>query len=100
MEFSGEFENAKCKMQNAKLMKPFACAKAYFMVIFCMQIPEKHLPTKAFLKKTFSVLALPFSDFAFCILHFAFRALPDKPKFETLTLNIPETPLQTKEIVV
>ena len=73
-------QNAKCKMQNAKLMRPFACAKAYFMVIFCMQIPEKHLPTKAFLKKTFSVLALPFSDFAFCILHFAFRALPDKPK--------------------
>ena len=51
--FIGKFENAKCKMQNAKLMRPFACAKAYFMVIFCMQIPEKHLPTKGFLKKTF-----------------------------------------------
>ena len=32
LQFSGEFENAKCKMQNAKLMKPFAIAKAHFMV--------------------------------------------------------------------
>ena len=46
--FVGELENAKCKMQNAKLMRPFACVKAYFMVIFCMWIPEKHLPTKVF----------------------------------------------------
>ena len=30
--FIGEFENAKCKMQNAKLMKPFAVAKAYLVV--------------------------------------------------------------------
>ena len=30
--FSGEFENAKCKMQNAKLMKPFADAKACLVV--------------------------------------------------------------------
>jgi len=25
-------QNAKCKMQNAKLMKPFAGAKAYLVV--------------------------------------------------------------------
>jgi len=32
LQFIGEFENAKCKMQNAKLMKPFAGAKAYLVV--------------------------------------------------------------------
>ena len=76
-------QNAKCKMQNAKLMRPFACAKAYFMVIFCMQIPKKHLPTKRFFKENFSRVSLSRS----LILHFAFRILhfglcPTNPKFE------------------
>ena len=32
LQFIGELENAKCKMQNAKLMKPFADAKACLVV--------------------------------------------------------------------
>ncbi|MBP3572385.1 MAG: hypothetical protein J6M42_10540 [Clostridia bacterium] len=32
LQFNGELENAKFKMQNAKLMKPFAGAKAYLVV--------------------------------------------------------------------
>ena len=54
-------------MQNAKSprfarLKPFACAKAYFMVIFCMWIPEKHFPTKEFLKKTGTTVEINFKE--------------------------------------
>ena len=71
-------QNAKCKMNEA-----FCFAKAYFMVRFFDQTPEKHCPVwNIHSRKPLSYRRFVL-DFAFCILHFAFRAQPDKPKFET-----------------
>ena len=60
----------------------FCFAKAYFMVRFFDQTPEKHCPVwNIHSRKPLSYRRFVL-DFAFCILHFAFRAPPDKPEFE------------------
>ncbi|MBQ7910329.1 MAG: hypothetical protein IJ363_06030, partial [Clostridia bacterium] len=60
----------------------FCFAKAYFMVRFFDQTPEKHCPVwNIHSRKPLSYRRFVL-DFAFCILNFAFRAQPDKPKFE------------------
>ena len=61
----------------------FCFAKAYFMVRFFDQTPEKNCPVwNIHSRKPLSYRRFVL-DFAFCILHFAFRAQPDKPKFES-----------------
>ena len=70
-------QNAKCKIDEA-----FRLRESQFMVGFHEQTPKSRSSIKEIV---FQPTAFPFSphpDFAFCILHFAFRALPDKPKFE------------------
>jgi len=75
-------QNAKCKMNEA-----FCFAKAYFMVRFFDQTPEKHCPVlNIHSRKTLSYRRFVL-DFAFCILHFAFRSQTDKPKFEAFFLS-------------
>ena len=70
-------QNAKCKMNEA-----FCFAKAYFMVRFFDQTPEKHCPVwNIHSRKPLSYRRFVL-DFAFCILHFAFRSQTDNPKFE------------------
>ena len=62
----------------------FCFAKAYFMVRFFDQTPEKHCPVwNIHSRKPLSYRRFVL-DFAFCILHFAFRSQTDKPKFEIL----------------
>ena len=86
-------QNAKCKIYEA-----FCFAKAYLVVIFCSQKAKKSLSLKEnlILHKNDDPSFVP--NFAFCILNFAFRAPPDKPKFEVLfdMDSIPQSPKKVK----
>ena len=75
-------QNAKCKMQNAKckMNEAFRKAKAYSMVSYNRYTSKNQLPTTVFCVCTLLAFRSPLPDFAFCILHFAFRAQPDKPQ--------------------